>query len=194
VQKIPVNQQLSGAPRAGFEPAAYSLGGSRSIRLSYRGSPGEDSPDDHLPGGGCGQKRSSRISSSVSSIVTGAGALVPFLVLATTAELRTRSASVSTMACPPTVKAEFDSRPTGAVRQVVIDDAREFLAFLTRELRNAQEAGDLDPSVEPEQIAFELDALGAAAHQQFQLMHDPAVCDRAERAISARLDALTTKA
>jgi hypothetical protein len=28
-------------PRAGFEPAAYSLGGSRSIRLSYRGSRGE---------------------------------------------------------------------------------------------------------------------------------------------------------
>jgi AcrR family transcriptional regulator len=92
-----------------------------------------------------------------------------------------------------TVKAEFDSRPTSAVRQVVIDDAREFLAFLTRELRKAQEAGDLDASVEPEQIAFELDALGAAAHQQFQLMHDPAVFDRAERAISARLDALATK-
>jgi hypothetical protein len=36
----------------------------------------------------------------------------------------------------------------------------------TREVRKAQEAGDLDASVEAEQIAFELDALGAAAHQQ----------------------------
>jgi AcrR family transcriptional regulator len=92
-----------------------------------------------------------------------------------------------------TVKAEFDSRPTSAVRQVVTEDAREFLAFLTREVRKAQEAGDLDASVEPEQIAFELDALGAAAHQQFQLVHDPAVFDRAERAMTARLAALAIR-
>jgi AcrR family transcriptional regulator len=92
-----------------------------------------------------------------------------------------------------TVKAEFDSRPTSAVRQVVTEDAREFLAFLTREVRKAQEAGELDPSVEAEQIAFELDALGAAAHQQFQLVHDPAVFDRAERAMTARLDALAIR-
>lgn len=92
-----------------------------------------------------------------------------------------------------TVKAEFDSRPTSAVRQVVTEDAREFLAFLTREVRKAQEAGDLDASVEPEQIAFELDALGAAAHQQFQLVHDPVVFDRAERAMTARLDALAIR-
>jgi AcrR family transcriptional regulator len=92
-----------------------------------------------------------------------------------------------------TVKAEFDSRPTSPVRKVVTDDAREFLAFLTREVRKAQEAGELDASVEAEQIAFELDALGAAAHQQFQLLHDPAVFDRAERAIGARLDALAAK-
>jgi AcrR family transcriptional regulator len=92
-----------------------------------------------------------------------------------------------------TVKAEFDSRPTSAVRQVVTDDAREFLAFLTREVRKAQEAGDLDASVEAEQIAFELDALGAAAHQQYQLVHDPAVFGRAERAMTARLDALAVR-
>jgi AcrR family transcriptional regulator len=89
-----------------------------------------------------------------------------------------------------TVKAEFDGRPDSKVREVVTNDAREFLAFLTREVRKAQEAGDIDPTVEAEQIAFELDALGAAAHQHFQLMHDPAVFDRAERAISARLESL----
>ncbi|HEX2125128.1 MAG TPA: FAD-dependent oxidoreductase [Thermoleophilaceae bacterium] len=76
---------------------------------------------------------------------------------------------------------------------MVTEDAREFLAFLTREVQKAQEAGDLDPSVEAEQIAFELDALGAAAHQQFQLVHDPVVFDRAARAMTARLDALAIR-
>jgi AcrR family transcriptional regulator len=93
----------------------------------------------------------------------------------------------------PTVKAEFDSRPASAVRDVVTQDAREFLAFLTREVRKAQEAGDLDRSVEAEQIAFELDALGAAAHQHFQLLHDPAVFDRAETAIVRRIQELATR-
>jgi hypothetical protein len=89
-----------------------------------------------------------------------------------------------------TVKAEFDSRPKSPVREVVTEDTRQFLAFLTREVRKAQEAGDLDPAADPEQVVFELDALGAAAHQHFQLMHDPAVFDRAANAIRARLDAL----
>jgi AcrR family transcriptional regulator len=93
-----------------------------------------------------------------------------------------------------TVKAEFDSRSTGAVRDVVMQDAREFIDFLTREIRKAQEAGDLDPSIEAEQLAFELDALGAASNQHFQLMHDDAVFDRAAAAIKARLDAAATAA
>jgi AcrR family transcriptional regulator len=91
-----------------------------------------------------------------------------------------------------TIKAEFDSRPTTAVREVVTEDVRQFLGFLTREVRKAQEAGDLDPSVEPEQLAFEIDALGAAAHQQFQLLHDPAVFDRAATAIRTRLESVAT--
>ena len=90
-----------------------------------------------------------------------------------------------------TVKAEFDSRPDCAVRATVLEDTRQFLDFLVREVRKAQEAGDLDPAADPEQVAFELDALGAAAHQHFQLTHDPAAFDRAARAIHARLEALT---
>jgi AcrR family transcriptional regulator len=89
-----------------------------------------------------------------------------------------------------TVKAEFDSRPANAVREVVIEDVHQFLGLLAREVRKAQEAGDLDPAVEPEQLAFELDALGSAANQQFQLLHDAAIFDRAAAAMRARLDAL----
>ena len=50
------------------------------------------------------------------------------------------------------------------MRDVVTEDVRQFLGFLEREVRKAQEAGELDPAVEPAQLAFELDALGAAAN------------------------------
>jgi AcrR family transcriptional regulator len=89
------------------------------------------------------------------------------------------------------VKAEFDSRPDNPVRDVVMEDVRQFLGLLTREVRKAQEAGDLDPAVEPEQLAFELDALGSAANQQYQLMQDPIAFERAATAIRARLDSVS---
>ena len=88
-----------------------------------------------------------------------------------------------------TVKAEFDSRSTGPVREVVMQDAREFIAFLEREVKKAQEAGELDPAIDAEQLAFELDALGAAANQHYQLMHDDEVFRRAATAIRSRLEA-----
>ena len=85
------------------------------------------------------------------------------------------------------VKAEFDSRPDNAVREIVTEDMRQFLAFLEREIAKAQQAGELDPSIEPAQLAFEFDALGSAANQQFQLMHDRAIFDRAAAGMRARL-------
>jgi AcrR family transcriptional regulator len=88
------------------------------------------------------------------------------------------------------VKAEFDSRTPSAVRDLVTEDAREFMAFIAREIRKAQEAGELEASVDPEQVAFELDALGASANVHFQLTRDPAVFERARTAISSRLAAL----
>jgi len=90
------------------------------------------------------------------------------------------------------VKAEFDSRPDAAVRAVLADDARQFLGLLTREVEKAQEAGNLDPSVDPEQLAFELDALGAGAYAHFQLQQDPASFDRAALAVRTRLDSAST--
>ncbi len=65
---------------------------------------------------------------------------------------------------------------------------RQFLGFLEREIRKAQEAGDSAASADPAQLAFELDALGSAANQQYQLLRDRAVFDRAAAAMRARLD------
>ncbi len=87
------------------------------------------------------------------------------------------------------IQAEFDSRPDNAVRDVVTENMHQFLAFLEREIRKAQEAGELDPSVEPAQLAFEFDALGSAANQQFQLMHDRAIFERAATGMRTRLKA-----
>ena len=86
-----------------------------------------------------------------------------------------------------TVKAEFDSRPTTPSARSSRRTCASSSPSSPARSRKAQEAGDLDPAVEPEQLAFELDALGAAANRQFQLMQDPAVFDRAATAIRARL-------
>ena len=91
------------------------------------------------------------------------------------------------------IKAEFDSRPDNPVRQVMAEDVRQFIGFLEREIRKAQEAGDLDPCVDAQQLAFELDALGSAANQQFQILRDRAIFDRAAAGMRARLDLVDAK-
>jgi hypothetical protein len=54
----------------------------------------------------------------------------------------------------------------------------------------AQRAGHLSAEADARQLAFEIDALGSAAHVGFQLSGDRAVLGRAETAIEARLRAL----
>ena len=76
------------------------------------------------------------------------------------------------------------------MRAIVIEDERQFLGFLEREIAKAQAAGELDPTIEPAQLAFEFDALGSAANQQFQLLHDRAIFDRAATGMRNRLKAV----
>ena len=86
---------------------------------------------------------------------------------------------------------EFDSRPPGPVRDAIAQQTDDWLALLAARVHAAQDAGHLDPDIEPEQLAFELDALQAAANVSYQLRGDETVFDRAARAIEARLAGAT---
>jgi hypothetical protein len=86
---------------------------------------------------------------------------------------------------------EYDSRPPGPVRDAIVKQTDDWLALLVARVHASQAAGHLDPDVEPEQLAFELDALQAAANVSYQLRGDGTVFDRADRAVHARLDAAT---
>jgi hypothetical protein len=60
--------------------------------------------------------------------------------------------------------------------------------------REAIERGELRPDTEPEQLAFELDALGTAVNSGFQLHDNAQVFERGHRAIRRRLEADATDA
>jgi AcrR family transcriptional regulator len=93
-----------------------------------------------------------------------------------------------------TVRGEYDSRQPGPVRDVIRADFAAWSEILVNRVKAAQSAGHLDPEADPEQVAFELDALGGAANVRFQLDRDEAVFERARRAMHARLDALAIAA
>ncbi|WP_040775905.1 TetR/AcrR family transcriptional regulator [Nocardia pneumoniae] len=63
--------------------------------------------------------------------------------------------------------AEFDSRP-GPVRDAIAADRRDWLALLVKEIRRAQGQGHLGERA-ADAIAFELDAVIAAAHTARQM-------------------------
>ena len=91
------------------------------------------------------------------------------------------------------IKAEFDSRPDNAVREVVAEDVRQFIGFLEREIRKAQEAAD--PRPQGRSCATRVRARRArlVADQHFQILRDRSVFERAATAIRARLDLVDAK-
>jgi AcrR family transcriptional regulator len=81
-----------------------------------------------------------------------------------------------------TATVEFDARP-GPLRDEVAEIMERWLDALRREAATAIDAGDLRADADPADIAFELNALAAAASYGFQLWRDPVVFARARRSM-----------
>ena len=71
-----------------------------------------------------------------------------------------------------TATVEYDARP-GPLRDAVAATMSGWLGVLEREVATAIEAGELPADTEPADIAFQLNALAAAASYGFQLSRDP---------------------
>jgi len=81
-----------------------------------------------------------------------------------------------------TATIEYDARP-GPLRDATARTMRRWLAVLEREAGTAVEAGDLPADTDPGDVAFQLNALAAAASYGFQLWRDPEVFARARRSM-----------
>jgi AcrR family transcriptional regulator len=85
-----------------------------------------------------------------------------------------------------TATVEFDARP-GPLRDAVARTISGWLDLLGREVATAIEAGELPADTEPGDLAFQLNALAAAASYGFQLSRDRKVFDRARRSMRRAL-------
>ncbi len=91
------------------------------------------------------------------------------------------------------VAAEMAMRP-GPVRDGAVEVLDEFSRQLETAVRDAQAEGAIDPSVNAEQLAFELGAYLFLANSQFAVRQDSAPIDRARRALETRIRAAATSA
>jgi AcrR family transcriptional regulator len=87
-----------------------------------------------------------------------------------------------------TATIEYDARP-GPLRDSVAQTMKRWLGVLEGEAAVAVEAGDLPAGTDPADVAFQLNALAAAASYGFQLWRDPEVFARARRSMRAALGA-----
>ena len=88
---------------------------------------------------------------------------------------------------------EMDGRP-GPVRDAVAAQMTLWAGLLSDYTRDAIARGELRPETDPEQLAFEVDALGSAVSSGWLLSQDPVVFRRGHQAILRRLEADATEA
>jgi AcrR family transcriptional regulator len=85
-----------------------------------------------------------------------------------------------------TATIEYDARP-GPMRDAIAATMERWLGVLEREAAAAIETGDLPGDADAADVAFELNALAAAASYGFQLWRDPEVFERARRSMRRAL-------
>jgi AcrR family transcriptional regulator len=90
------------------------------------------------------------------------------------------------------VAAEMDTHP-GPVRDLAVQVAGEWLRQLEMAVRDAQAEDALDPSEDPEQLAFELNAYLLLANAQFVVSRESTPINRARRALDRRLTAAAAR-
>lgn len=83
--------------------------------------------------------------------------------------------------------AEVDSRP-GPLRDRIAAFQRGWTRTLANHVSEACAKGELDPAADPQQVAFEIQAMLVAANGAFLLQGDPAVFDRARRGLVGILE------
>lgn len=87
---------------------------------------------------------------------------------------------------------EFDGRP-GPVRDLIRRLMDDWIGSLEKAIRMAQHEGHLDPSLDPSQLAFELNALFFGANFAYYLRDDKQALERAIRAVESRLEGLRVR-
>jgi AcrR family transcriptional regulator len=85
------------------------------------------------------------------------------------------------------VAEEYDSRRPGPVRDSILEKKAYWSYSLQRAVREAQQAGEIEPDVDPEQLAWELDSLLGGANSGFKSGDGVKALDRGRRAIRERL-------
>jgi AcrR family transcriptional regulator len=90
------------------------------------------------------------------------------------------------------VAEEYDSRRPGPVRDLVLEKKAYWSYTLERAVREAQEAGEFDSSVDPKQLAWELDSLLGGVNSGFKGEDGPVALERGRRAIRDRLERAAT--
>jgi AcrR family transcriptional regulator len=86
---------------------------------------------------------------------------------------------------------EFDGRP-GPIRDLIRRLMHDWIAALEKAIVMAQDEGHLDRSVDPAQLAFEMNSLFFGANFDYCLLDDERAIERAKKAIMDRISSLAT--